>query len=379
MEATDPRLQVPIFHLHGALFSGPDSRIVVTQTDYARYEAKRQMVWSRLKQEFATSVFLYIGYSSRDWNWQLILDEITQEFYPSELPHSYRLDPYADDLDIEILKSRHLETMTMDFQTFHDVVKDELGGFKPDPDALVRYRTGIHPDLLPAFEKNPAAVLRLLKAWDYINGQDFAKTPNTREFLLGDRASWSLVGSGIPFSRDIEEDLWDDEILEFATSPGAKSRAVAVLASAGYGITTVLMSLAAKIVIQRVGPVFMLKDAAEIAEGDVAFASSLFPDRATFLFVDDAKEHANSLNLALTQLRQGKSTCLFVLGERKNEWRTARTRVRTEEYEIQPLSDKEIDRLLDFLGRERALGKLEELARDYQFAVVKKNMNSSYL
>ena len=45
--------------------------------------------------------------------------------------------------------------------------------------------------------------------------------------------------------------------------------------------------------------------------------------------------------------------------------------MKAEEYEIQPLSDAEIDRLLEFLARERALGKLEELSRDFQFAVVK--------
>jgi tetratricopeptide (TPR) repeat protein len=379
LEATDPRTQVPIFHLHGSLFDAPDSHVVITQTDYARYQAKRQMLWSRLKQEFATSVFLYLGYSSRDWNWQLVLDEITQEFYPSELPHSYRLDPYAEELDIEILKNRHVETIKTDLQTFRDAVLAELGEYKPDPEALSKYRTGIHQDLLPAFGKNPAALLRLLRSWTYVNGEDFAKTPNTKGFLLGDKPSWSLVGSDIAFRRDIEEDLWDDEILEFATSPGAKSRAIAILASAGYGITTVLMTLAARIVVQRIAPAFMLREGAEVHEGDVQFAGSLFPEQAVFFFVDDAREHANSLNLCLSQLRLGRSMCLLVLGERKNEWRTARSRVRAEEYEIQPLSDKEIDRLLDFLTREHALGKLEELARDYQFAIVKEKHEKQLL
>jgi len=378
LEYTDPRLQVPIFHLHGTLFGSNISRIVITQTDYARFQDKRRMLWSRLKTEFATSTFLYIGYSSRDPNWQLVLDELTQEFYPSELPQSYRLDPFAEDIDIEVLKNRHLETLKMNLQDFHDRVHAEIGDLRFVPDLITKYRGGIHPHLLPAFEHNPAALLRLLNSWEYVSGADFAKSPNTDRFLRGDKPSWSLVGAEIPFRRDIEEEIWDD-ITEFATSPKAKSKALAIIAPAGYGVTTLLMSLAPKIVTARVGPVFMLRDGADVLMGDVGFAATLFPDVACFFIVDQAREHTASLETALAQQRQTKTNCLFILGERKNEWRMARTKMKVEEYEIQPLSDPEINRLLDFLARERALGKLAELDRDFQFALVKKKHEQQLL
>lgn len=378
LEYTDPRLQVPIFHLHGTLFGSGASRIVITQTDYARFQDKRRMLWNRLKTEFATSTFLYIGYSSRDPNWQLVLDELTQEFYPSDLPQSYRLDPLAEDIDIEILKNRHLETLKMNLQDFHGRVQAEIGDLRLVPDLITKYRGGVHPHLLPAFEQNPAALLRLLNSWEYVSGADFAKSPNTDQFLRGDKPSWSLVGAEIPFRRDIEEAVWDD-ITEFATSPTSKSRAMAIIGPAGYGITTLLMSLAPKIVRARVGPVFMLREGAEVLVGDVGFAATLFPDVACFFIVDQAREHTMSLETALAQQRQTKTNCLFILGERKNEWRMSRTRMKVEEYEIQPLSDAEIDRLLDFLTRERALGKLGELDRDFQFALVKKKHEQQLL
>jgi hypothetical protein len=378
LEYTDPRFQVPIFHLHGTLFGPSPSHIVITQTDYARFKDKRKMLWSRLKAEFATSVFLYIGYSSRDPNWQLVLDEITQEFYPSELPQSYRLDPFAEEIDVELLKSKHLETLKIDLQGFHDLVQAEVGDVRPDPELLTKYRVGIHPNLLPGFEKNHAAMLRLLNSWEYVNGADFAKKPNTHRFLRGDRPSWSLVGAAIPFKRDIEDDVWDD-IVGFATAPNAKSKALAIVAPAGYGVTTLLMSLAPKIVEARIGPVFMLRDGAEVLEGDIGFAATLFPDVACFFLVDQAREHAMSLETALAQQRQTNTNCLFVLGERKNEWRMARSRMKVDEYEIQPLSDAEIGRLLDLLTREHALGQLEELDRDFQFAIVKEKHEKQLL
>jgi tetratricopeptide (TPR) repeat protein len=378
LEYTDPRVQVPIIHLHGTLFGPSPSHIVITQTDYARYTDRRKMLWGRLKAEFATSTFLYIGYSSRDPNWQMVLDELTQEFYPSDLPQSYRLDPFAEEIDVELLKSRHLETLKMDLQAFHDLVEAELGDFRPDPELLAKYRKDVHPHLLPAFEKNSAAVLRLLNSWEYVTGADFAKAPNTANFLRGDKPSWSLVGAEIPFKRDIEDEVWED-VVEFATAPKAKSKAMAILAPAGYGVTTLLMMLAPRIVKARIGPVFMLREGAEVLEGDVGFAATVFPDVACFFLVDQAREHAIPLETAVAQQRQTETNCLFILGERKNEWRMARSRLKLDEYEMQSLSDSEIDRLLDFLTREGALNKLAELDRDFQFAIVKEKHEKQLL
>jgi hypothetical protein len=378
LEYTDPRVQVPIFHLHGTLYGPNPSRIVITQTDYARFQDKRRMLWNRLKTEFATSTFIYVGYSGRDPNWQLVLDELTQEFYPNELPKSYRLDPFAEDIDVELLRKRQIETLTTDLPTFRDLVTAELGDFRPDPEAFKRYQKDIPRDLVPAFEKNPAATLRLLNSWKYINGVSFNEPPNTAQFLKGDRPSWSLVGAGIQFKRDIEEELWDD-VLDFATTPEAKSRAMAILAPAGYGITTLLMSVGANIVKERIGTVFMLRDGADVLEGDIQFAATLFPEEACFFLVDQAREQAIPLQTALAQQRQTNRNCLFVLGERKNEWRMARSRMKTVEYEVQPLSDSEIDRLLDYLSRENALGRLGELDREFQFAIVKQKHEKQLL
>jgi len=53
LEYTEPRTQIPVFYLHGALFGTAASNIVITQDDYARFQSKRRMLWERLKLEFA--------------------------------------------------------------------------------------------------------------------------------------------------------------------------------------------------------------------------------------------------------------------------------------------------------------------------------------
>lgn len=56
---TDARLDVPIYHLHGALFGQSQPNIIITQSDYAKFNERRRMLFELLKKEFATSNVLY--------------------------------------------------------------------------------------------------------------------------------------------------------------------------------------------------------------------------------------------------------------------------------------------------------------------------------
>ncbi len=65
---TDTLVDIPVFHLHGSPYNPCNSPIVITQTDYGRYQDKRDVVWNGLKNDAATATILYIGYSGRDPN-----------------------------------------------------------------------------------------------------------------------------------------------------------------------------------------------------------------------------------------------------------------------------------------------------------------------
>ncbi len=368
---TDTLIDVPVFHLHGSPYSPCNSPIVITQSDYTRYQDKREMVWNRLRSDAATATLLYIGYSGRDPNWQMVIDEVAREFSPSQPPVAYRIDPYADPLDTEILRDvRRVETLVMSLPEFHALVDAELGDRRPDPDTVNVLRNKIPQHLRPAYDAEPAAMLRLLESWIYVNDESVTEVPNTKEFLRGSKPTWSLIAQNHRFVRDIEEDLWE-WTLEFSTNPKSKSTAVALTGPAGYGITTILMAQALRIVDASIGPVFMLREGAEVSEGDVLFATSLFPDVGCYFIVDQAREHSAEIQAALGQQRQSKTNFLFVMGVRWNDWLSPRIRFKAKEFEIEPLSDPEINRLLDFLTAEGSLGEMEFLDRDFQFTIVK--------
>ncbi len=124
----------------------------------------------------------------------MVIDEVAREFSPSQTPVAYRLDPYADPLDTEILRdTRRIETLVMTLPEFHALVQAELGDRRPDPDTVNQLRNKIPQRLRTAHDAEPAAMLRLLESWIYVNDENVMDVPNTKEFLRGSKPTWSLI------------------------------------------------------------------------------------------------------------------------------------------------------------------------------------------
>ncbi len=373
----DPRFEVPICHIHGALFNTDNPQIQITDDDYSRFRERRRMLFEFLKHEFATSPVLYIGYSNRDTNWKVIIAELSAEFYPSPLPQSFRIAPKTDAYEAELLASRNIATVECTLQEFYEAALPLLALDSADTDRYRAVASQVPADLRTAFENNPAPTARLVSSWTYVNQAAFHEVPNVASFLRGDRPNWALVGARELFERDVEEAVYD-ELLDFATSSTKKPSTLIVLAPAGYGVTTLLMTLAARLVKDKAGPVFMLKPGSPALEGDIEFAATL-SDSKPFLFVNGASDHASTIHTMQRRLEDIGRPAFLVLGERLNEWRVAHGRLNPKEYQIEPLSDPEIYRLLDLLSRHSELGVLAPLSRDLQFAAIKQKHGKELL
>jgi SIR2-like domain len=270
--ATTPQLstieaafQVPIFHLHGMALGENKGRLILTQRDYATFREPRRMIFEVLKQQFAASTFLYIGYSNQDTNWTELLEEVQSEFYPKAIPVSYRVAPVTERLDVEILRAQQVETIDADLSTFVSLASAALQGV-PERTRLGDLRSNVPLDLQTVFDRSPAATLRLLLSWEFVNSAPFDEQPNMADFLRGDPPNWALAGKNAPFERDLSE-LVFEALLDFLTSPGKRSAALLIVAPAGFGTTTMLRVLAARLVSERVGPVYALRPGAAVLEG----------------------------------------------------------------------------------------------------------------
>ena len=371
-----PIIDVPIFHIHGYLLSGSDYNIIITKSDYARFRKKRQMLFESLKLDMAAVSFLYVGYSNTDQNWEILLEEIIEDFLPSELPQSFRIDPYPDIIEAEILQKKNIKTIKCSLEEFvSSFVSTSITSTSLDS-LLNFFKKNVPPDLQNSFEASPVPVTRLLSSWEYVNQAPFNDKPNLANFLKGDAPNWSLIEGGFYFERDIQGEIYD-AILEFATTSKFTPSVAIALGSAGYGTSTLLKILAVQIVKDKAGAVFLLRPGAKVLEGDIEYATSLFSN--IFFIIDDAADFAADLNRSIHMLRESKRRAFFLLGDHLNEWHQRLSRPRGQEYLIEPLSDGEIDRLLDFLDRNHALNQIEHLPRDYQFAIIKERYQKELL
>ncbi len=290
---------------------------------------------------------------------------------------AYRVAPGTDSLDKEILKAQGIETIDASIEDFVGQVSSTLAELKPDPDRLSKIKSKVPSDLLQAFEKNQAPTARLLSSWIYVNQAPFDEVPNLPAFLLGDRANWGLIGKRVPFERDIEEQVFD-ALLDYATSSSKKPKIITILGSAGYGTSTLLMSIAAKLVLERAGPVFMHIQHSALREGDIEYAASIFPNRPFFV-LDNAADNIGALQSAFQRLADGGKSACFIVGDRLNEWRQSSAKLRSEEFILESLSDPEIHRLIKFLDLTGSLGILTDLDDTLRFAAIKEKHQKELL
>ncbi len=377
LRSFDLRLEIPIVHLHGALFDTEHPEVLITESDYAQFRSRRRMLFELLKRELATSHIFYVGYSHRDPNWRSLLAEMKEEFAPSKPPTAHRLAKSTDAIDKEILAHQGIVTIDGTLDDFSAAASAELGSLAVEDARLEKLESSVPSELVPAFRRFPASTLRLLASWTYVNQAPFQDPPNIADFLRGHPPNWSVVGQQDHFRRDVEEQLLE-ELLDFATSPSPGRPRLALLAPAGYGVTTALMSVAASLVREKAGPVFMLKRGAQLHEGDVEFAASLFEARSYFV-IDNAVDHGVRVQAAIAQLHGSKRLACFLLGDRQNEWRSTSRRPKATEYAIEPLSEAEILGVLEFLEKHHALNKLAGLTQEERATVLRKKHDRQLL
>lgn len=373
------QLEVPIFHLHGALFEENSLDIIITQQDYIKFKNQRKMMFDYLKHQMVVSCVLYIGYSNNDPNWNLLISEIEEEFYPEVLPTTFRLDPFTPALDVELFRARNITTICQKYNEFVLDAKIQLISNSSSLAGLDKLESKIPSDFIEGFRTNPTSVLRLISSWEYVNQISVEKLKaDVHNYLKGDKPDWGIIFNNLYFRRDIEDEVYD-MLLDYATETKAHARTCIISGSAGYGISTLLMTLAVKLVKNHAGKVFFHKYPSELREGDVFYALSETSNDQHFFFIDNAADYTSFIRSTIQHAKETGKSIMFVLGDRINELRQARPLLRGDTFEIQPLSDSEIECLLDFLGKHNELNKLESLEREHQIAAIKKNYQRELL
>jgi tetratricopeptide (TPR) repeat protein len=369
---------VPIIHLHGSVFDESGPEIIITQQDFTKYSSQRKSLFEILKHRMVSSCILYTGYSHNDANFNLTISDIEAELYPDKPALSYRIDPNTSEVDKFIFRDRNIETIDSTFTDFVKEARLHLNTKILLENSYKKYEPSIPIDYQESFHQNPAPVVRMFSSWQYVNQLSNIGTPDVYSFVRGNKASWSIAFNNKYFQRSIEDEIYD-QILDYVTEPKKRVRVCTVTGSAGYGISTLLMIIAKRLVKENVCKVFFHLHPKELREGDIFFICGIHKDDKHIFFIDNAADYADSVRTLITHARENKQDIILVLGDRQNELLQSRIRNGGELFTIQPLSDVEIEGLIDFLSENKELNKLEYLDRSHQIAAIKVNYNRELL
>lgn len=371
---------VPIIHLHGSLFDGEDvNNIIISQNDYINYSKKRKSLFGLLQQCFVKNCILFTGYSHNDTNFQNILTDISEEIYPNTIRRSYRIDPYTNPINKTILESRNITTLDTTYKDFVISARTQLTLRDSATVTVEEAKRVIPMEFWKILDRALVPLNRFFHSWDYVNQIHLTGNCDIYNFVRGDKATWDIVMEERYFPRLIEEDLVL-QMLDYATSNKKHVNVCTITGSAGYGITTLLMIVASKAVKENMGQVFYLRDGKKLNEGDIFFAYDLRKDNSKcYFFIDNAADYSNEIKKIILHAREQQKDIVFVLGDRQNELANARMLGSGELFIIQPLSDSEIEYIIDYLQKNDELNKLKYLKRDDQIAAIKMNYNRELL
>lgn len=371
---------VPIIHLHGSLFDGDDvNNIIISQDDYVNYDHRRKSLFNLLQHCFIKNCVLFSGYSHNDSNFHTILADIAKEIYPNTIRKSYRIDPYTNDVNMAIMANRNIETIKYSFSEFVTAAKSQLELQNALTITEKEAKTIIPQDFWSLFDTSLVPLNRLFNTWDYVNQPRLSGNTDIFNFVRGNKASWDIIIQNKYFSRILEDSLVY-QMLDYATAKRDKVNVCTITGAAGYGITTLMMIVAYKVVQEKLGQAFFMRDGKKLNEGDIFFAyENRTSDSKCFFFIDNASDYKHDINRIIKLSREQNKNIAFILGDRQNELASKGMLGKGDIYCIEPLCDTEIESLIDFLGNNQELNKLQYMQRGDQIASIRRNYNRELL
>lgn len=355
--------EVPVYHVHGYVKSSSDARLLIAKSDFSTYAKKRSSIFALLRVAMHCNSILYIGYSNKDPDWEIIRQE-TEEDFCSKLPRAYRVAPSTTPIERELLDATNIHTIDCSLNNMYAELAVELSSVRYDSLIIEKAKARIPSELHQIFDNYPSLIDSLVRSWCYLNAEPLNGDSNVAEFLSGGMASWGLISSGDYMQRDAEIAAYE-EALDFATDMECGQKNIAILGPAGYGTSTILKSLALKLSKEGAGTILYHKEYAPINVENIVSFLEIMSGQTHFLFIDNATSNIDDIIMLLSKIgERGIKRICVIVGDRLNQWRYRAKRIRISEHIIEPLSEGEAKQLIALLEKYNKLGHLEALDYD---------------
>jgi tetratricopeptide (TPR) repeat protein len=358
--------------LHGCITDIYDENIplILTPDQYVTYRENRDRLFDRLKEYFYEYTFIFVGYRIADYNIRAILQELTGSV-PLARPRSYLVLPQLSGPEVRFYESKRITHLEGTFEEFLKKADSEVPApfrklmtlQKPDEHPIFRkLRLGSH------HEPSPSLITLITRDTDYVHPDIKPTELDPRLFYKGYFPDWTPIYLDLDVSRSITGKLLTEVILESGDRDPELPEFFVLKGHAGSGKSIVLRRLAWD-ASKELDVLCLWLKKGQLPRYEALLELYRLSDQRIFFFVDPVTDYISLVQNLLIKALKDKLPITIIAAERYHEWNVECEELEpylSEEYNLYNLSEKEIDNLIDLLGKHDSLGHLKGLTIEEQ-------------
>lgn len=316
--------EVSYFKLHGCLSVDP-SNVIFSHKDYTEVREKYLKLFSNLNSHLCDKPFLFVGFGFEDNDFQEVWESI-KKYTGFRFRHqkTFVLWPDPPERFVKSMKIEGVTVINSVAQDFMPWLAVNLAGRPTTVREKVAERTNLMRLL---FEKEfsaniPPELLDKLKSFAEVVSHipSPTKVVDNSRFYLGESPDWDDIKLGLPIKRTLSEDILLD-LEHWLTSGSVKSSLI--LGPAGYGKTTMLMSISDKVVNSYNLFSIWIKDTNDIDSAVLSEVISIV-GKPVVVVVDDGYRCIHALRKLLQDCRDNKLKLFLLVSSRPADWNSAK-------------------------------------------------------
>lgn len=354
---------LPYYKLHGCINDIADAKapLILTPDQFATYESKRENLFRELQELMINYTFIYVGFGMQDSNIRSILNRLEDDH--SQRVRSYIVRPNMNEIEEKYWEGKKITSLKMTFEEFISKIDSGI-------DQQSRILSSIREkNDLPIYDKFINSVnnlsptehfLEFIKhKVDYVHLNINSDNIEPREFYKGNFKNWDPILKNLDIQRDIKDGVLfeifnkqDDDFNQYLyliKGNGGSGKSVLLKRIAFDGAT-----ILEKFCIFLKADTISFQDIYELYK---------YVNERIYLFVDNIATLEAEIIYILKKAKKEKIKLTIIGAERLNVWNVEcddLSSFLSQSYQINYLSDKEINNLIDILDRHQALYTLKK-------------------
>ena len=355
---------VPFYKLHGCITKSEDRSIpfVLSTEQYISHLENREALFSTLYEKAHSNPIIYIGTSLRDSDIRSIILKVIQESKGGHA-RSYLVTPNPRKYDYEYWSERKITVLPGTLEEFLGSIKGKLDTnsvklslFRNDSSLLPIYGQFIvdskqHSQLIDNF---------LEYNFVHVHKNMNHEVPNAKNFYKGYGQGFSPIIEGLDARRSLTDTILENYFIEDDNT--STSTLAVITGYAGSGKTILLRRLAYEAAVDF-NRLVLWGEHPYNTDFSVLIEIYRRTQKRLYVFIDNANKHQEIIETLLGKAKKERLPLTIFTADRSNSWNETKKELEyyvRDEYQLNNLSEKEIDILLKLLEEHDSLGYLSD-------------------